>query len=131
MNSGKREIDLSEAAYIDASLYDFSSVRASVSKRTGALNFGPNAKKFMGFKTGDRLLMFKQHGGNLATVLVTNEDSRGFRIYRNANSGYIKFQKYLDRERIDYKHNRIVYDISRTLEKYMGKTVYLLTQSAE
>lgn len=99
------------------------SVKATV-QSNGRLTFTVEATKEMGLSEEKSLVIFEADGGDLGAVISHKGDPDAFILKRCGLYFYVAFKNYLQQAGIDYKGQRIIYDITELDEKIEGKTLY-------
>ena len=99
------------------------SVKATV-QSNGRLTFTVEATKEMGLSEEKSLIIFEADGGDLGAVISHKGDPDAFILKRCGLYFYVAFKNYLQQAGIDYKGQRIIYDITELDEKIDGKTLY-------
>ena len=99
------------------------SVKATV-QSNGRLTFTVEATKEMGLSEEKSLVIFEADGGDLGAVISHKGDPDAFILKRCGLYFYVAFKNYLQQAGIDYKGQRIIYDITELDEKIDGKTLY-------
>ena len=98
-------------------------VRATV-QSNGRLTFSVEATKEMGLSEDKSLVIFEADGGDLGAVISVKNDPEAFVLKRCGLYYYVAFKNYLQQAGIDYKGQRIMYDVTELDEKIDGKTLY-------
>ena len=70
------------------------------------------------------LIIFEANGGNLGAVISHKGDPDAFVLKKCGQYFYVAFKNYLQQAGIDYKGQRIIYDITELDEELEGKTLY-------
>lgn len=99
------------------------SVKATV-QSNGRLTFTVEATKEMGLSEEKSLIIFEADGGDLGAVISIKNDPEAFILKKCGLYYYVAFKNYLQQAGIDYKNQRIIYDITELDEKIEGKTLY-------
>lgn len=98
-------------------------VRATV-QANGRLTFSVEATKEMGLSEDKSLVIFEADGGDLGAIISVKDDPEAFVLKRCGLYYYVAFKNYLQQAGIDYKGQRIMYDVTELDEKIDGKTLY-------
>lgn len=98
-------------------------VRATV-QANGRLTFTVEATKEMGLSEDKSLVIFEADGGDLGAIISVKDDPEAFVLKKCGLYYYVAFKNYLQQAGIDYKGQRIIYDITELDEKIEGKTLY-------
>ena len=99
------------------------SVKATI-QANGRLTFTVEATKEMKLSEDKSLVIFEADGGDLGVTISVKDDPEAFVLKRCGAYYYVAFKNYLQQAGIDYKNQRIIYDISELDEKIDGKTLY-------
>lgn len=99
------------------------SVKATI-QSNGRLTFTVEATKEMGLSEEKSLVIFEADGGDLGAVISVKDDPEAFVLKKCGLYYYVAFKNYLQQAGIDYKGQRIIYDITELDEKIEGKTLY-------
>lgn len=99
------------------------SVKATV-QVNGRLTFTVEATKEMALSEEKSLIIFEANGGNLGAVISHKGDPDAFVLKKCGQYFYVAFKNYLQQAGIDYKGQRIIYDITELDEELEGKTLY-------
>ena len=99
------------------------SVKATV-QANGRLTFTVEATKEMALSEEKSLIIFEANGGNLGAVISHKGDPDAFVLKKCGQYFYVAFKNYLQQAGIDYKGQRIIYDITELDEELEGKTLY-------
>ena len=99
------------------------SVKATV-QSNGRLTFSVEATKAMGLSEDKSLVIFEAEDGDLGAVISAKNDPEAFVLKKCGLYYYVAFKNYLQQAGIDYKKQRIIYDISELDEQIDGKTLY-------
>lgn len=99
------------------------SVKATI-QSNGRLTFTVEATKEMGLSEDKSLVIFEADGGDLGAVISVKGDPEAFVLKRCGLYYYVSLKNYLQQAGIDYKGQRIIYDITELDEKIDGKTLY-------
>lgn len=99
------------------------SVKATV-QSNGRLTFTVEATKEMGLSEDKSLVIFEAEGGDLGAVISVKDDPEAFVLKKCGLYFYVAFKNYLQQAGIDYKNQRIIYDITELDERIEGKTLY-------
>ena len=90
------------------------SVKATV-QANGRLTFTVEATKEMALSEEKSLVIFEADGGDLGAIISHKGDPEAFVLKKCGQYFYVAFKNYLQQAGIDYKGQRIIYDIT---EKY-------------
>ena len=99
------------------------SVRATV-QQNGRLTFSTPASTVMGLSENKSLVIFEAEDGDLGAVISIKGDPDAFVLKRCGKYFYVAFKNYLKQAGIDYKSQRLIYDITELDEKIGEKTLY-------
>lgn len=94
----------------------------------GRLSLTVEAGRLMHLSEDKAIIIFAAENGDLGAVVAQKGDRRAFELKRAGTYFYITFKTYLMEMSIDYKNQRIVYDITATDEKIDGKVLYRFTR---
>ena len=70
------------------------------------------------------IIIFAAANGDLGAIVSHKGDKQAFDLKKAGAYYYISFKNYLQEQGIDYKNQRIIYDITELEEKLDGQTVY-------
>ena len=99
------------------------SVKATV-QFNGRLSFTIEASKMMGLSEEKSLIVFESDNGDLGVTVSSKGDPDAFILKKNGAYFYIAFRNYLRQAKMDYRKDKIIYDISELDEKLEGRTLY-------
>ena len=99
------------------------SVKATV-QSNGRLTFTVDATSRMELSEDKSLIVFEAEGGDLGATISTKGDPDAFVLKKCGLYYYIAFKNYLQQAGIDYKSQRIIYDITELDEELDGRTLY-------
>ena len=99
------------------------SVKATV-QNSGRLTFAMDAVKDMKLSEDRSIIILAAEDGNLGAVISDKGDPEAFALKKCGAYFYVTFKNYLQQAGVDYKKQRVVYDITELDETYKGKTLY-------
>ena len=99
------------------------SARAAI-QANGRLSLTVEAGRLMHLDDDKSIIIFAAANGDLGAVVSNKGDKSAFELKKAGAYYYLTFKNYLQEQGIDYKHQRIVYDISELGEKFEGRTIY-------
>ena len=99
------------------------SVKATV-QYNGRLSFTLEAAKMMGLSEEKSLIVFEAENGDLGATISEKGYAEAFVLKKNGPYFYIAFVNYLRRAKLDYRKDKIIYDIMELDEKLEGRTLY-------
>ena len=99
------------------------SVKATV-QNSGRLTFAMDAVKEMELSEDKSMIILAAENGNLGAVISYKGDPEAFVLKKCGLYFYLSLKNYLQQAGIDYKNQRVVYDITELDEEYKGKTLY-------
>lgn len=99
------------------------SVKATV-QSNGRLTFTVEATKVMELSDEKSLIIFEAENGDLGATISHKGDPDAFELKRCGLYFYVAFKNYLQQAGIDYKGQRIIYDITELDEKLDERTLY-------
>ena len=100
------------------------SVKATV-QFNGRLSFTLEAGKTMGLSEEKSLTVFESDSIDTLGAIITDKgDPEAFVLKKCGPYFYVAFRNYLKENGIDYKKNKIIYDISQLDEKLEGRTLF-------
>ena len=88
------------------------------------LSFTLEAGKTMGLSEDKSLTIFESDSDDLGATITEKGDPEAFVLKKCGPYFYIAFRNYLKEAGIDYKKNKIIYDISQLDEKFEGRTLF-------
>ena len=99
------------------------SVKATV-QNSGRLTFAMDAVKDMELSEDKSIIILAAEDGNLGAVISHKGDPEAFALKKCGAYFYVSFRNYLQQAGVDYKNQRVVYDITELDETYKGRTLY-------
>lgn len=99
------------------------SVKATV-QSNGRLTFTVEATKKMGLSAERSLIVFEAENGDLGATISQQGDPDAFELKKCGQYFYVAFKNYLQQAGIEYKSQRIIYDITELDEKLDGRVLY-------
>lgn len=102
------------------------SVKATV-QNSGRLTFAMDAVKDMKLDETKSIIILaaNDNSGNLGAAISTKGDPEAFALKKCGAYFYVSFKNYLQQAGIDYKNQRVIYDITELDEEYKpGMTLY-------
>lgn len=99
------------------------SVKATV-QSSGRLTFAMDAVKEMKLSEDKSIIILAADDGDLGAVISDKGDPEAFALKKCGAYFYVSFRNYLEQVGVDYKNQRIIYDITELDEVYKGKTLY-------
>ena len=99
------------------------SVKATV-QNSGRLTFAMDAVNDMKLTEDKSIIILAAGNGDLGAVISEKGDPEAFALKKCGAYFYVSFKNYLQQAGVDYKSQRIIYDITELDEKYKGKTLY-------
>lgn len=90
----------------------------------GRLSLTVEASRLMHLSDDKSIVIFAAKNGDLGAVVSEKGDKQAFELKKAGSYYYLSFKNYLQEMGIDYKNQRIVYDITALEEKIEGRTVY-------
>lgn len=99
------------------------SVKATV-QSNGRLTFTVEATKVMDLSDEKSLIIFEAENGDLGATISHKGDPDAFELKKCGLYFYVAFKNYLQQAGIDYKGQRIIYDITELDEKLDERTLY-------
>ena len=99
------------------------SVKATV-QNSGRLTFAMDAVKDMELSEDKSIIILAAEDGNLGAVISHKGDPEAFVLKKCGAYFYVSFKNYLQQAGVDYKNQRVVYDITELDEEYKGRTLY-------
>ncbi len=99
------------------------SVKATV-QNSGRLTFAMDAVKDMELSEDKSIIILAAEDGNLGAVISHKGDPEAFALKKCGAYFYVSFKNYLQQAGVDYKNQRVVYDITELDETYKGRTLY-------
>ena len=92
----------------------------------GRLIFTTEAMRDMGITVDNSIVLFEARDGHLGATVAQKGAKDGFILKRNGPYLYIAFSWYLQLIGLDYKKQKIVYDVLKTDEEMEGRTLWKL-----
>ena len=99
------------------------SAKAAI-QANGRLSLTVEAGRLMHLSDNSSIIIFAAANGDLGAVVSHKGDKQAFDLKKAGAYYYISFRNYLQEQGVDYKSQRIVYDITELEEKLEGRTVY-------
>ncbi len=99
------------------------SVKATV-QNSGRLTFAMDAVNDMKLTEDKSIIILAAGNGDLGAVISEKGDPEAFVLKKCGTYFYVSFKNYLQQAGVDYKSQRIIYDITELDEKYKGRTLY-------
>ena len=99
------------------------SVKATV-QNSGRLTFAMDAVNEMQLTEDKSIIILAAGNGDLGAVISVKGDPEAFALKKCGAYFYVSFKNYLQQAGVDYKSQRIIYDITELDEKYKGRTLY-------
>ena len=99
------------------------SAKAAI-QSNGRLSLTVEAGRLMHLSDDKSIVIFAAANGDLGAIVSHKGDKQAFDLKKAGAYYYLSFKNYLQEQGIDYKNQRIVYDITELEEKYEGQTVY-------
>lgn len=90
----------------------------------GRLSFTLETSKMMGLSEEKSLIVFEAENGDLGVTVSEKGDPEAFVLKKNGPYFYIAFVNYLRRAKLDYRKDKIVYDIMELDEELEGRTLF-------
>lgn len=90
----------------------------------GRLSLTVEAGRLMHLADDKSVIIFAAANGDLGAIVSHKGDKQAFDLKKAGAYYYISFKNYLQEQGIDYKSQRIIYDITELEEKLDGRTVY-------
>lgn len=90
----------------------------------GRLSLTVEAGRLMHLADDKSIIIFAAANGDLGAIVSHKGDKQAFDLKKAGAYYYISFKNYLQEQGIDYKSQRIIYDITELEEKLDGRTVY-------
>ena len=90
----------------------------------GRLSLTVEAGRLMHLADDKSIIIFAAANGDLGAIVSHTGDKQAFDLKKAGAYYYISFKNYLQEQGIDYKNQRIIYDITELEEKLEGRTVY-------
>lgn len=113
---------LSQLTQLDAQRLQ-KSVKATV-QNSGRLTFAMDAVNDMKLTEDKSIIILAAENGDLGAVISEKGDPEAFALKKCGAYFYVSFKNYLQQAGVDYKSQRIIYDITELDEKYKGRTLY-------
>ena len=98
-------------------------VKATV-QYNGRLSFTLEAGKTMGLSEEKSIIIFEAQNGDLGATISAKGDPEAFVLKKCGPYFYLALHNYLKQAGIDYKRQKIIYDISPLDEKIEGRTLF-------
>lgn len=95
-------------------------------QNNGRLSFSVEAVKLMHLDEDKSIIIFSADNGDLGATISTKGDPDAFALKKAGVYYYVAFRVYLQQMGIDYKNQRIVYEITELDEKMEDRTLYKL-----
>ena len=99
------------------------SAKAAI-QANGRLSLTVEAGRLMHLADDKSIVIFAAANGDLGAIVSHKGDKQAFDLKKAGAYYYLTFKNYLQEQGIDYKNQRIIYDITELEEKFEGKTVY-------
>lgn len=99
------------------------SIKATV-QFNGRLSFTNEAGRTMGLSEEKSLIIFEAENGDLGVTISVKGDPDGFVLKKCGQYYYIALRNYLREAGIDYKKQKIIFDITQLDEKLEGRTLF-------
>ena len=99
------------------------SAKAAI-QSNGRLSLTVEAGRLMHLADDKSIIIFAAANGDLGAIVSHKGDKQAFDLKKAGAYYYISFKNYLQEQGIDYKNQRIIYDITELEEKLEGRTVY-------
>lgn len=99
------------------------SAKAAI-QSNGRLSLTVEAGRLMHLSDDRSIVIFAAANGDLGAIVSHKGDKQAFDLKKAGAYYYLTFKNYLQEQGIDYKNQRIMYDITELEEKFEGKTVY-------
>lgn len=90
----------------------------------GRLSLTVEAGRLMHLADDKSVIIFAAANGDLGAIVSHKGDKQAFDLKKAGAYYYISFKNYLQEQGIDYKSQRIIYDITELEEKLEDRTVY-------
>ncbi len=90
----------------------------------GRLSFTLEACKAMELSEDKSIIIFEAENGDLGATISVSGDPEAFTLKKCGPYFYIALRNYLKQSGIDYKRQKIIYDISELDEKIEGRTLF-------
>ncbi len=90
----------------------------------GRLSLTVEAGRLMHLADDKSIIIFAAANGDLGAIVSHKGDKQAFDLKKAGAYYYISFKNYLQEQGIDYKSQRIIYDITELEEKLEDRTVY-------
>ena len=90
----------------------------------GRLSFSVEAGRLMNLTDDASLIIFSAENGDLGATVSTKGDPQAFELKKAGAYYYISFKNYLQEMGINYKSQRILYDITQLNEQLEGRTLF-------
>ena len=99
------------------------SAKAAI-QSNGRLSLTVEAGRLMHLADDKSIIIFAAANGDLGAIVSHKGDKQAFDLKKAGAYYYISFKNYLQEQGIDYKNQRIIYDITELEEKLDEQTVY-------
>ena len=93
-------------------------------QNSGRLTFAMDAVNDMKLTEDKSIIILAAENGDLGAVISEKGDPEAFALKKCGAYFYVSFKNYLQQAGVDYKSQRIIYDITELDEKYKGRTLY-------
>ena len=103
------------------------SAKATI-QSNGRLSLTVEAGRIMRLADDKSLVIFAAENGDLGAIVSNKGDKQAFELKKAGPYYYISFKNYLQEVGIDYKSQRIVYDITGLNEKIEGRKLFRLSR---
>ena len=97
--------------------------RATI-QSNGRLSLSVEAGRLMDLTENASLIVFSAENGDLGATVSAKGDPQAFELKKAGAYFYISFKNYLQEMGINYKTQRILYDITQLDEKLDGRTLF-------
>lgn len=94
----------------------------------GRLSLTVEAGRLMKLDECKSLVFYAADNGDLGATVSGKGDPEAFELKKVGSYYYVTFKNYLREMSIDYKNQRIIYDISRLDEEIDGNTLFQFTR---
>lgn len=99
------------------------SAKATI-QNNGRLSFTAEASRLMHLDDNSSIIIFSAENGDLGAVVSEKDDKRAFDLKKAGAYHYLTFKNYLQEAGINYKTQKIIYDITELDEKLENRTLY-------